>query len=140
MFFNVSNRPCFIGNTTWTTKQVQAANNIAGEVIDFGFPAYNPDMTNEQMAEIAHATALDVVGMYRGETGRVPSILHKDVAAMVSGHPIMTMLIVSELQDMNVPCYMMETPDPLLRSATLFRKYPEMIVGGDKIAMAIAQG
>lgn len=154
MFFNISNHPCFAQNTTWTTEQVQAANKLAGEVIDFGFPACEPDMSDEQIAQIAHATALDIVGTYRAATGRVPSILHKDVAAMVAGHYIMVAYIVGELQAAGIPCYVGDSTrvaeEVVQDDGTVaivhrfkfagFRKYPDMIVGGDKIAMAIAQG
>lgn len=138
MFFNISNYSCFTENTKWTTKLVQDANKIAGEVVDIGFPVCEPDMSNERLAQIAHATALDIAGTYRAVTGRVPSILHKDVAAAVNGHTIMSMLLVSELQDMNVPCYMAVVGEN--NKFVSFRKYPETIVGADKIAIAIAQG
>ena len=95
MFINVSNHPCNAEKTTWSTEQITAAAELGGKVVDFGFPVVTPDMTDEQIAQICHATALDVAGMASSEKS----------AAMVAGEYVTTIRIIAELEAMGVPCY-----------------------------------
>lgn len=100
MFFNITNHPCHSEKTTWSAEQIAAANEMAGEIVDFGFPACTPSMTDEEIQNAARGVAMDVIGSLRGKGD---DAVHS--AAMVAGHYIMTVYLVRELQTRGIPCF-----------------------------------
>ena len=95
MFFNISNHPAHIENSTWSALQIQEAEILGeGPVVDIPFPKIVPDMTDEQIAGIAREVARDIKGMCTGGDG-----------AMVAGEYVTTIRIIAELQKVGVNCY-----------------------------------
>lgn len=96
MLFNLSNHPCHAEKSTWSQEQIADAARLFGEgIIDCGFPACTPDMSDEQLRGIAHEVARDLKGQSAG----------KPAAAMVAGHYILVTYIVAALQEAGIPCY-----------------------------------
>lgn len=98
MFFNISNHPAHAEKTTWSAEQIHAAADLTGDaqIVDMGFPACTPDMSDEQLRGIAHEIARDIAGMADGSQRH---------AAMVAGHYAMTVYVVAELQAAGIACY-----------------------------------
>lgn len=100
MFFNISNHPCNAERTTWSKEQIETAAKLGGEVVDLPFPAVNPDMSEDEYRAIAHEMARDVAAMWRSHTdGRW------EMAAMVAGEYVMTIMVIAELQALGFTCY-----------------------------------
>lgn len=96
MLFNLSNHPRHAEKTTWSKEQIADATRLFGEgIIDVGFPACTPDMSDEQLRGIAREVARDLKGQAAG----------KPAAAMVAGHYIMVTYLVCELQKVGIDCY-----------------------------------
>lgn len=96
MLFNISNHPCHMEKSTWSPEQIDDAERLFGAgIIDCGFPACTPDMSDEQLRSIAREVARELKGNAAGQPA----------AAMVAGHYIMVTYLVAELQKAGIPCY-----------------------------------
>ena len=136
MLFNISNHPCHAEKSTWSAEQIADATQRFGEgIIDCGFPACTPEMSDEQLRGIAREVARDLKGQAAGQTA----------AAMVAGHYIMVSYLVCELQAAGIPCYVGDSvrvaeeqvqPDGSIAIVHRFqfagfRKYPAIMLEED---------
>lgn len=99
-FYNISNHPCHAEKTTWSAKQIAAAEELGGEVVDIGFPKITPDMSDEELARVCHAVALDIKGM---------AMKDEKSAAMVAGEYCATIMIIAELESAGIKCVFGQT-------------------------------
>lgn len=107
MLFNLSNHPANVEKSTWSSEQKAAAAEMFGEgIIDLGFPACTPDMSDEQLRGIAHEVARDIAGAAKAQLG-VSNLRDGKypVGAMVAGHYILATYLVCALQAEGIPCY-----------------------------------
>ena len=95
MLFNVSNHPRYAERTTWSADQIAEAESRFGQIIDIGFPAVTPKLTDAEMRAMAREVARDLKGQAAGQPA----------AAMVAGHYVMTVFLVAELQAAGIDCY-----------------------------------
>lgn len=90
MFINISNHP----SAKWPEAELTDAKRLVnnGEVVDFPMPPISPNMTDDQLRELAR----DVAGTAQKMGAE---------AAMVAGEYTATILIISELEARGIPCY-----------------------------------
>lgn len=131
MLYNITNHP--VDGGTWSPEQIDVATKLFGGIVDVGFPATTPDMSDKEMTRVAEEVARDIAGMARRDGGKA--------AAMVAGHYVMTCYLVRELQFRGIECYVGDSnriaeeqvqPDGTVAIVHKFqfagfRKYPDLV-------------
>lgn len=103
MFVNVSNHR----SADWRPPQLQAARELAGEIVDLAFPDVPPEASEHDVESLAAQTCTEVLKL-------------RPSAVMVQGDYTLTYCLVRMLTAQRVPCYSATT-----RRTTSVRHRPD---------------
>lgn len=90
MLINFSNHPA----STWSAEQLQAAQELYGEVVDLPFPNINPNADEKEIAELADKYTEQIVELAGG----------KECTVHAMGEMTLTFAVIRRLEKLVIPC------------------------------------
>lgn len=90
MLINLSNHP----STQWTSKQIEAARQLSGDIVDYDFPSVSPLWDESMIKECGKSVFKDIMEKY----GTHDMVIH------LMGEFTLTYFLIELFSEAGIPC------------------------------------